>query len=133
MRTCLLPLAISRNLELRELTMRQSRHHSASQSIVLVALATIVAVACSAQAAVPKLLVQTKISPGAYYHESIPTAVDVITALGNGSLALNSSVADPSVANSKAKWEVVHIDTDQPMEDASYLAQFAAVAFVSTK
>lgn len=83
--------------------------------------------------AIPRILIQTKVSPGAYYHESIPTAVDVITRLGTGELALNDDVADPSVANSDPKWDVTHIDDDKPMEDESYLSQFGAVVFLSTK
>ena len=83
--------------------------------------------------ALPKLLIFTKVSPGAFTHDSIPTAVDIITRLGEGSLALNDSVADPTFANSDAKWSSVHDDNDTLWEDGDYLNQYDAVAFVMTK
>ena len=83
--------------------------------------------------ALPKLLVFTKVSPGAYTHESIPTAVDVITRLGDGTLALNDSVADAAFAGSQAKWVTVHDDDDSKWEEEDYLNQYDAVAFVMTR
>lgn len=104
---------------------------AAALSVLLaLALGTHVALV---EAVVPRILIQTKVSPGAYYHESIPTAVDIITRLGTGAIALNDSVADPLVANADQKWEAVHIDDDKPMENATYLAGFDAIVFVSTK
>lgn len=83
--------------------------------------------------ALPSLLIFTKVSAGAYTHESIPYAIEVITRLGQGTLSLNDSVADPSFANSKAKWTVTHNDDDSLWEDGTYLNQFDAVAFLMTK
>ncbi|UZJ56390.1 hypothetical protein CBS101457_005710 [Exobasidium rhododendri] len=82
--------------------------------------------------ALPRLLIFTKVSAGAYTHDSIPTAVDVITRLGEGTLALNDTVADPSLANSNAKWDVVYNNNDTLWEDGTYLNQYDAVAFVMT-
>lgn len=94
-------------------------------------LASTIAVA-DAQAALPKLLLMTKTSQGAYRHASIPVAVDVISRLANGSLALTNTVADPSLANAAPKFEVIHTEDDGPWEDQAYLSQFAAIAFVLT-
>jgi hypothetical protein len=83
--------------------------------------------------ALPKLLLFTKVSPGAYTHLSIPTAVDVITRLGEGTLALNDTVADPSFANSDPKWTIDQSDDDSLWVNASYLNQYDAVCFVMTE
>lgn len=98
-------------------------------------LSLLVALLCAVHTALalPSLLVFTKTSAGAFRHDSIPTAVDVITRLGTGALALKSDVADSSVANDKAKWNVTHSEDDGPWSDAEYLGQFDAVAFVSTR
>lgn len=83
--------------------------------------------------ALPSLLIFTKVSPGAYTHESIPFAIEIITQLGQGTLSLDNSIADPSLANSNAKWTVTHNDDDSLWEDGTYLNQFDAVAFLMTK
>jgi hypothetical protein len=83
--------------------------------------------------ALPSLLIFTKISAGAYTHESIPYAIEVIAKLGQGSITLNDSVADPSLANANAKWTVTHNDDDSIWEDGEYLNQYDAVAFLMTK
>lgn len=83
--------------------------------------------------AIPQLLAFTKVSNGAYRHDSIPTAVDIITRLGNGQIALNDSVADSSIANSNQKWNVTQSEDDTLWaNDPNYLSQFDAIAFVMT-
>lgn len=83
--------------------------------------------------AIPSVLVFSKISAGAYTHASIPFALDVITRLGSGSLALNDSVADPGFASSNAKWNVVQDDDDSKWTNGNYLNQFDAVVFLMSK
>lgn len=85
-----------------------------------------------AQVALPKLLLMTKTSVGAFRHDSIPVAIDVISRLANGSLALTDGVVDPTLANSSPKFNVTHTEDDGPWEDKTFLSQFAAVAFVLT-
>lgn len=82
--------------------------------------------------AIPQLLAFTKISEGAYRHESIPTAVDVITRLGNGQIVLNNTNADVSIANNKPKWNVTVSDDDSLWSNMNYLSQFDAIAFIMT-
>jgi type 1 glutamine amidotransferase len=82
---------------------------------------------------IPQLLAFTKISEGAYRHDSILTAVDVITRLGNGQIVLNDTIADVSVTNSNPKWNVTVSDDDSLWaNDPNYLSQFDAIAFVMT-
>jgi hypothetical protein len=96
-------------------------------------MALTLCVCVQATLALPRILLFTKTSPGAYRHDSIPTAVDVITRIGTGSLVLNDSVADPLVSGSNAKWESVHSEDDSLWtSDGSYLSQFDAIAFIST-
>lgn len=83
--------------------------------------------------ALPKVLIFTKISPGAYTHASIPYAIDIITQLGQGNLALNDSIADSSLANSNAKWTVDQNNDDSLWSNDTYLNQYDAIAFVMTK
>ena len=82
--------------------------------------------------AIPQLLAFTKVSEGAYRHESIPTAVDVITRLGNGQIVLNNTFADVSIANNKPKWNVTVSDDDNLWSNINYLSQFDAIAFIMT-
>ncbi|PWN33724.1 class I glutamine amidotransferase-like protein [Meira miltonrushii] len=82
--------------------------------------------------AIQQLLAFDKISEGAYRHESIPTAIDVITRLGNGQIVLNTTSADVTVANDKQKWNTTVSDDDSLWEDPNYLSQFDAIAFVMT-
>lgn len=83
--------------------------------------------------ALPKILIFSKVSQGAYTHDSIPYATQVITQLGQGTLALNSTVADPSIANKNAKWTVVVDSDDSKWDQDNYLAQFDAIVFLMTK
>lgn len=99
---------------------------------LLSTLLTSIIASTDAQAALPKLLLMTKTSEGAYRHASIPAAVNVISQLANGSLALTDTVVDPSIANTAPKFEVVHTEDDGPWEDQAYLSQFGAIAFVLT-
>lgn len=85
-----------------------------------------------AQSALPKLLLMTKTSAGAFRHDSIPVAVDIISQLANGSLALSPETVDTALANPFPKFNVTHTEDDAPWEDEMFLSQFDAVAFVLT-
>lgn len=82
--------------------------------------------------AIPQLLAFNKVSQGAFRHDSIPTAIDVITRLGNGQIVLNDTSADSTVSNNKQKWNVTVSDDDGLWADPNYLSEFDAIAFIMT-
>ena len=75
----------------------------------------------------PKLLLFT--ATAGFRHDSIPTAIETITGLGNGSLLTANS---PSTAGPQQRWTTIHTEDSTLFTNASYLSQFAAVAFVHT-
>ncbi|KAN0063284.1 hypothetical protein ACQY0O_004448 [Thecaphora frezii] len=76
----------------------------------------------------PRILLYTKTA--GYRHDSIPTAVETITAIGNGSLLVPSANLDASVAN--VRWDTTSTENQSLFRNATYLAQFDAIGFVST-
>ena len=76
----------------------------------------------------PRILVYTKTA--GYRHDSIPTAIQTITSLGNGSLSLPASAVDPSI--SSLRWTTVNTEDETLFHNYTYLAQFDAIGFVST-
>lgn len=71
----------------------------------------------------PKILLFTKTA--GYRHDSIPTAIKIITQLGSG--ALTPSALDSSVAT--ATWTTVNSEDETDFEDRAYLNQFDAIVF----
>ncbi|PWZ00677.1 class I glutamine amidotransferase-like protein [Testicularia cyperi] len=96
-----------------------------SHSSVLLGL---IAVATMQVSAMPSILLYTKTA--GYRHDSIPVAVETITALGNGSLQLPSSVIDDSI--SAIRWSSYHTEDQTLFHNQSFLSQFDAISFVST-
>lgn len=82
----------------------------------------------------PRVLLFTATAPNGYRHDSIPVAVDTITAMGNGSLPLDAQVVDSSLltTDNAARWETVHSEDTSLFEQSDYLGQFDLVAFVHT-
>lgn len=75
----------------------------------------------------PTLLLFT--ATAGFRHDSIPTAVETITALGLGSLLSNSAA---TTTTGPQTWITVHTEDGSLFDNPTYLSQFAAVAFVHT-
>ncbi|EPQ26567.1 uncharacterized protein PFL1_05888 [Pseudozyma flocculosa PF-1] len=78
--------------------------------------------------AVPHILLYTRTA--GYRHESIPTAVDTITGIGNGTLRVPSGSLDASIAD--LRWQATATSDQAAFRNATYLAQFDAIAFIMT-
>ncbi len=63
-----------------------------------------------------------------YRHDSIPTAVTVITELGKGTVR----PAGADAASLRVRWQTTHTDDGALFDQAGYLDRFHAVAFVHT-
>ncbi|PWN44848.1 class I glutamine amidotransferase-like protein [Ceraceosorus guamensis] len=74
-----------------------------------------------------RLLLFTATAQGAYRHDSIPTAIQTITALGKGDISLSSDVAESAVSG--ARWETVASE-DAQLFTQQGLEEFDAIAFV---
>ena len=98
---------------------------SVSRSVIACLALVCVLTASTPVGAIPRVLVYTRTA--GFRHESIPTAVDTITALGNGTL---SASLDEAVRD--VRWETVNTEDDSRFRDTDYLAQFDAIGFVST-
>lgn len=92
------------------------------------ALVVALVVQAAQVAAEAHVLLYTKTA--GYRHDSIPTAIRTITALGNGSLVLNSSAIDPSISG--LRWTTVDSEDETAFHNYTYLSQFDAIGFVST-
>ena len=65
-----------------------------------------------------------------FRHDSIPTAIDVITRLGTGDITPREEYLDPATRD--ARWTTINSEDDSKFEDADYLKQFKAVVFAFT-
>lgn len=90
-------------------------------------LLAIVALVAGQTSAVPRVLLYTKTA--GFRHDSIPLAIETVTALGDGS-ALPATALDDSIA--QVRWTTVNSEDQTQFRDYSYLAQFDAIGFVST-
>lgn len=85
-------------------------------------------VLCNQAHALQRILLYTKTA--GFRHDSIPTAIQIITSLGNGSLTLPSSAIDPSI--SSLRWETVNTEDETQFHNYTFLSSFDAIGFVST-
>ncbi|KAI3493235.1 hypothetical protein L1887_42075 [Cichorium endivia] len=75
-----------------------------------------------------QILLYTKTA--GFRHDSIPTGIRTITALGDGSLTLPSSAIEPSISN--VRWSTVNSEDETQFHNYTFLAQFDAIGFLST-
>ncbi|KDN47555.1 class I glutamine amidotransferase-like protein [Tilletiaria anomala UBC 951] len=83
-------------------------------------------VAASSSSTVHSLLLFT--ATAGYRHDSIPTAIEVITALGD--VTLRPTSVDESVKD--VRWTTTHTEDGSLFEQEDWLRQFSAIVFVHT-